>query len=78
MVAIWALGDSCPPTYLSILQDKHQLHVLAVNNLLLHLGGNPTLSGVRLPGLGANIVGVRHGCITTRRAPWDAEMSLLS
>jgi hypothetical protein len=75
MMEVWALGHSYPPTYLSILQSKHQRHVLSINNLLLHLGGNPTLSGVWLPGLGANIVGVRHGCVTTRRAP---EMSLLS
>jgi hypothetical protein len=74
---IRVLRGSCPSTYLAILQNKHQLHILTINNLLLHLGGNPALSRVRLPGLRANIVGVRHDCIATRHTPWDADMLLL-
>jgi hypothetical protein len=74
---IGVLGSSCPSTYLSVLQNKHQLHILTINNLLLHLRGNPALSRVRLPGLGANIVGVRHDSITTRHTPRYAKISLL-
>lgn len=48
------------PTYLAILQRKHQRHFVSINALLRDLGGHPTLRLVGLPGLGADIVRIRH------------------
>lgn len=47
--------------YLAILQSEDQRDLVAVDILAGDLGGDPALSRVGLPGLGADIVGVRHG-----------------
>jgi len=48
-------------TYLAIFQREHQYYPLALDLLVHHLRGDPSLGGVGLPGLGSDIVGMRHG-----------------
>jgi len=44
--------------YLSVGQLKDQLDLVPINKLLLDLGGNPSLCGIRLPCPSADIVAV--------------------
>ena len=47
--------------YLAIFQREDQRHFVPRNLLVGHLGGDPALGGIGLPGTGAEIVDVSHG-----------------
>lgn len=47
--------------YLAILQSEDQRDLVAVDILAGDLRGDPALGRVGLPGLGTDIVGMRHG-----------------
>jgi uncharacterized membrane-anchored protein len=47
-------------TDLAIFQEEDKANFVAINQLLLDLGGYPTLSWLGLPGSRSNLVVMRH------------------